>query len=151
MLRRAPRAPAMPVYTATSHEQATMKPSDSAAALAWPAPDAPPPAATAEASYREITPAELRAMPALVVVALKVPRAEDIFRSFRGVLSLSCSRELEPHLEALPPAAPLAVVCPDGEHSGHLALRLAQRGYTVYHVAGGLREWHFCNRQACSA
>ncbi|MBI3992399.1 MAG: rhodanese-like domain-containing protein [Candidatus Lambdaproteobacteria bacterium] len=128
-----------------------MKPSDSAAALAWNAPAATDPPPAEGASYREITPAELRSMPSLLVVALKVPRAEDIFRGFRAVLSLGCSREMEQHVEGLDPAAPLAVVCPDGEHSGRLALRLAARGYTVYHVAGGLREWHFCNRQACSA
>ena len=128
-----------------------MKPSDSAGALVWPVQDTANPPAAEGASYRELTPGELRAMPSLLVVALKVPRAAEIFRGFRAVLSLDCSRELEPHLDTLDRAAPLAVVCPDGEHSSRLALRLARRGYTVYHVAGGLREWHFCNRQACSA
>ncbi len=90
-------------------------------------------------------------MHGLTVVALKVPNATEIFAGFQRVLALAGSRDIDAYLPSLDPEQPVVVVCPDGQCSSRLALRLAERGYAVYHLAGGLHEWHFCMRQACSA
>jgi len=97
----------------------------------------------APGSYRELTPHEFHARRDMGVVLLKVPAGQD-FAAFGQVFTLGCSSEIESVLADWPCERPLGLVCETGECSSRLAIRLSKRGYTVYHLAGGLREWQRC-------
>jgi rhodanese-related sulfurtransferase len=97
----------------------------------------------APGSYRELTPHEFHARRELGVVLLKVPADQD-FATFRQVFPLGSSAEIESVLADWPCERPLGLVCETGECSSRLAIRLSKRGYTVFHLAGGLREWQRC-------
>lgn len=100
-------------------------------------------------SYRALLPAELERMPAATIVALKIADAPQLFAEFATVLVLPSARELAAQLAALPTGQPVVVVCPDGDCSSRVATRLANDGRTVYHLAGGLRDWNYHRRPAC--
>ena len=91
--------------------------------------------------YRELSPAEFRAMKSLRVVMLKTTDSPAKFSGYVEVVSVACSQELQPHLHRWSPGEAIGLVCPDGECSSRLAIRLSREGHAVYHLAGGLREW----------
>jgi rhodanese-related sulfurtransferase len=95
-------------------------------------------------SYGELTPHEFNARRQMGVVVLKAPAAAPQFAGFRRVFALGCSTEIDAVLADWPRESPLGLVCADGECSGRLAIRLSRQGYTVFHLAGGLREWQQC-------
>ena len=103
-----------------------------------------PAADRAPGCYRELTPHEFHAHKAMGVVVLKAPAAAAGFVGYRQVFSLGCSGEIDSVLADWPRERPLGLVCPDGECSSRLAIRLSRQGYTVLHLAGGLREWNQC-------
>jgi rhodanese-related sulfurtransferase len=94
--------------------------------------------------YRELTPHEFNLRKELTVVLLKDASAAGEFQGFREVLVLPNSQALEPFLAAWPADRAIGLVCPDGTCSSRLAIRLSRAGFPVYHLAGGLREWHQC-------
>lgn len=96
--------------------------------------------------FRELTSTEMNSMKELTIVALKVDGAATLFTGFHRVIALESSRNLEAHISQLEPGSPVAVVCPDGACSTRVATRLANQGHTVYHLAGGIRDWNFINR-----
>ncbi len=96
----------------------------------------------ASAGYLELTPQEFRARPDLLVVLVHAPQAQQEFAGFRAVLPLPACQLAAAYLREVPRDQPLGVVCPDGEASARLAIRLAREGYTVAHLCGGLQEWH---------
>jgi rhodanese-related sulfurtransferase len=100
-------------------------------------------------SYRALLPAELERMPSATIVALKIADASQRFAGFATVLALPSARDLAEHLAELPVGQPVVVVCPDGDCSSRVATRLANDGRTVYHLAGGLRDWNYHRRPAC--
>lgn len=100
--------------------------------------------------FRELAPTEMKSMKGLTIVALKVAGAATLFAGFHKVIALESSRNLEAHLSRLEPNRPIAVVCPDGTCSTRVATRLANQGRTVYHLAGGIRDWNFINRPSIS-
>ena len=100
-------------------------------------------------SYRELLPAELERMPSATIVALRIPDAPHLFPGFATVLALPSARDLAGHLAEMPAHQPVVVVCPDGDCSSRVATRLANNGRTVYHLAGGLRDWNHHRRPAC--
>ncbi len=100
-------------------------------------------------SYRALLPAELEQMPSAAIVALKIPDAPHLFPQFATVLALPSARDLGEHLAHLPVHQPVVVICPDGDCSSRVATRLANDGRTVYHLAGGLRDWNYHRRPAC--
>jgi rhodanese-related sulfurtransferase len=95
-------------------------------------------------NYRELTPHEFNARKDMGVVVLKAPAVAAEFGGFRAVFALECSAQIDTVLRDWPREAPLGLACPDGECSSRLAIRLSRQGYTVLHLAGGLREWHQC-------
>jgi rhodanese-related sulfurtransferase len=95
-------------------------------------------------SYRELTPHEFYARKDMGVVVLKAAAAAPEFSGFRKVFALGCSSEIDSALTAWPRETALGLVCPDGTCSSRLAIRLSRQGYTVFHLAGGLREWQQC-------
>jgi rhodanese-related sulfurtransferase len=78
----------------------------------------------------------------LVVLLLKAPHAAGEFSGFRGVVPLPNSQLAGHYVAELGRGQPVGLVCPDGECSSRLAIRLARAGFTVHHLAGGLREWY---------
>ncbi len=95
--------------------------------------------------YRELTPHEFNARKELGVVLLKTgDTIATEFQGFRAVYTLACSTEIDAVLSEWPRDAALGLVCADGDCSSRLAIRLSRQGYTVYHLAGGLREWRQC-------
>jgi rhodanese-related sulfurtransferase len=95
-------------------------------------------------SYRELTPHEFNARKEMGVVVLKAAASAPEFGGFRAVFALGCSSEIDAVLRDWPRDAALGLVCPDGDCSSRLAIRLSRQGYDVFHLAGGLREWHQC-------
>ena len=95
-------------------------------------------------SYHELSPHEFHARKDLGVVVLKASAAAGEFADFRAVYSLAGSNEIEAVLADWPRNLAIGIVCQNGECSGRLAIRLSKRGYQVYHLAGGLREWRQC-------
>ena len=101
-------------------------------------------AGQAAGSYRELTPHAFAAQANMGVILLKVPGGAAAFSAFRDVFSLDCSSEIDRVLAGWPRERAIGLVCMDGPCSGRLAIRLSRQGYTVYHLAGGLREWRQC-------
>ncbi len=73
---------------------------------------------------------------------MKCPQARDAFAGFRQVICVPDAQSLPAHLGALPSGQAVGIVCPDGDCSGRLAIRLSNLGHPVYHLSGGLREWY---------
>ena len=95
-------------------------------------------------SYRELSPHEFNERRDMGVVVLKSAAAAQEFSGFRQVFALGCSSEIDSVLTHWPRDKALGLVCPDGTCSSRLAIRLSRQGYTVFHLAGGLREWQQC-------
>ena len=93
-------------------------------------------------SYQELSPQEFFRRKELVVVLMKSTHAPPRFQGFREVIVVAHPRELTERLSGLAPGQPLGLVCPDGDCSGRLAIRLSNLGHPVYHLGGGLREWY---------
>lgn len=99
-------------------------------------------AGPAAAGYAELTAQQFAARKDLVVLLLKAPHAAGEFAGFRGVVPLPNSQLAGHYVAELGRSQPVGLVCPDGECSSRLAIRLARAGFTVHHLAGGLREWY---------
>jgi rhodanese-related sulfurtransferase len=99
------------------------------------------------ASFEELTPQQFGQRPELVVLLLHAPHGEHEFGAFRAVVPLPNSRVAAHYVAELPLDQPLGLVCPDGEASARLAIRLARQGRLVVHLAGGLAEW--CRLKDC--
>lgn len=93
-------------------------------------------------SYEELSPCEFNRRKELVVLLMKSPHALTAFEGFRQVIPIPNGQSASEHLAALDPGQALGIVCPDGDCSGRLAIRLSNLGFPVYHLAGGLREWY---------
>ena len=93
-------------------------------------------------SYQELSPAEFNHRKDLVVVLVRAPHAEQEFQGYRAVILLKDLRELSSCLEKFLPGQAVGIVCPNGDCSGRLAIRLSNLGYPVYHLGGGLLEWY---------
>lgn len=94
------------------------------------------------AGYTELTAQQFAARRELVVLLLKAPHAAGEFAGFQGVVPLPNSQLAAHYVVELGRNQPVGLVCPDGECSSRLAIRLARAGFTVHHLAGGLREWY---------
>ncbi len=99
-------------------------------------------------SYQELSPRELGRRKELVVLLVKAAHGSTGFEGYRAVHLLDGTQSLPSHLSRLPPGQPPGIVCPDGDCSGRLAIRLSKLGYPVYHLGGGLREWYHGFREA---
>ncbi len=64
-----------------------------------------------------------------------------------GALNIAHTRLL-PQLEKIPRARPLVVHCQKADRSPAAAALLAQHGFHVYHLAGGLRAWYAAGYEA---
>lgn len=115
--------------------------------------DAPenPAAPCGRGCYRELSPREFDRHKEMVVVLLKSEHALAEFTGFRALIYAPTGHEAEAHLGALAKGQAIGVVCPDGDCSGRLAIRLSNQGYPVYHLAGGLREWYHSFRDVRAA
>jgi hypothetical protein len=98
-------------------------------------------------SYEELSPREFSHHKELVVVLMKSPHALSEFEGFRAVIPVGGAQSLPAQLAGLEPGQALGIVCPDGDCSGRLAIRLSNLGYPVYHLGGGLREWYHSFRE----
>ncbi len=98
--------------------------------------------------FEELSPKEFNRHKEMVVLLMKAPAAAAEFSEFQAVLHIESPRELPARLENLKPGQALGIICPDGDCSGRLAIRLSNLGYPVYHLGGGLREWYHCFRKA---
>ncbi len=92
--------------------------------------------------YGEYSPQEFNRHKELVVVLMKAAHAEAEFEGFHTLISVGNSREVPARLAGLAADQPIGLVCPDGDCSGRLAIRLSSQGFRVYHLGGGLREWY---------
>jgi len=99
--------------------------------------------------FTELSPQEFATRKDLVVLLIKAPHAAPEFSGFRRVVPVACSsQELA---DVLDRRQPVGLVCEDGTCSGRLAIRLSQEGFTVVHLSGGLREWHYAFRTPAPA
>ncbi len=96
--------------------------------------------------YRELSPQEFNRQKDMVVVLLKADQARSEFADFHTLITISDAHQLKPYLARLPIDQTIGLVCPDGDCSGRLAIRLSNQGFRVYHLGGGLREWYHCCR-----
>ena len=78
----------------------------------------------------------------MVVLVVRAPHAARQFEGYRAVIPLDDVRGLPACLEKFPPGQAVGIVCPNGDCSGRLAIRLSKLGYPVYHLGGGLLEWY---------
>jgi len=92
-------------------------------------------------SYQELSPVEFNRRKEMVVVLLKSEQAIGSFEGFQGLLPATDVAHVLELVTTLPAGQPLGLVCPDGDCSGRLAIRLSNMGYPVYHLSGGLAEW----------
>jgi hypothetical protein len=93
-------------------------------------------------SYGELTAQQFCQRRDLTVVLLNAPHAESDFTGYRAVIPVPNGQLARHYLSGVEAGQPLGLVCPDGEWSARLAIRLARVGYSVFHMAGGLREWY---------
>jgi rhodanese-related sulfurtransferase len=113
-----------------------------------PAPDFPAGATVArlpgraQACYEELSAHQFSERRDLVVLLLKAPHAAGEFTGFRAVVPLPNGQVVGHYLAEVGRGQPVGLVCPDGECSSRVAIRLARLGYSVHHLAGGLREWY---------
>jgi len=92
-------------------------------------------------AYQEITAREFNDRKELVVIVLKAPEATGCFKGFRAVLSAPTPSDTDALLAGWPSGQPIGLICPDGDCSGRLAVRLSKKGHTIFHLSGGLSEW----------
>ena len=78
----------------------------------------------------------------MVVLLVRATHAEQEFRGYQAVIPLKDLRELSSCLENFPPGQAVGIVCPNGDCSSRLAIRLSNLGHPVYHLGGGLMEWY---------
>ena len=95
-----------------------------------------------QAGYEEMTAHQFAERKDLVVLLLKAPHAAGEFAGFRAVVPLPNGQVVGHYLAEVDQGQPVGLVCPDGECSSRVAIRLARLGYAVHHLAGGLREWY---------
>ena len=93
-------------------------------------------------SYQELSPTEFNHQKDMVVVLVRAAHAEQEFQGYQAVIPLNDLSELSSCLEIFPPGQAVGIVCPDGDCSGRLAIRLSNLGHPVYHLGGGLLEWY---------
>jgi rhodanese-related sulfurtransferase len=98
--------------------------------------------------FSELSPREFAQRKDLVVLLVKAPEAAAEFAGFRKVIAIPCTHELGDALAGIGPEQPIGLVCPDGDCTGRLAIRLSEDGYSVVHLSGGLQEWHHTFRSA---
>lgn len=98
----------------------------------------------APGAYHELSAQEFNARKNLAVVVLKDQSVLEEFIGFSAVHFLPSSKDFPIVLPDWPCERPIGLVCPDGACSSRLAVRLSRLGYTVYHLSGGLHEWHQC-------
>lgn len=101
-------------------------------------------ATPATGCYREVSPHEFNGRKELVVAVLKAEDAVGSFEGFSEVICFASAQELEAHFNGHSSGHSIGLVCPNGDCSGRLAIRLSRRGHTVVHLAGGLQEWYRC-------
>ena len=94
--------------------------------------------------YRELTPHEFNDHKAMSVLILKDESALEAFQGYASRHYLPDSSHIEALLADWPLERVIGLACPDGECSSRLAIRLSRQGYSVYHLAGGLKEWQNC-------
>jgi len=92
-------------------------------------------------SYEELSPTEFNRHKELVVVLLRSEHASTSFDGFNRLIPADDVAHVVELVSQLPAGQPIGLVCPDGECSGRLAIRLSNMGYPVYHLGGGLMEW----------
>lgn len=92
--------------------------------------------------YQELTAHQFAERRDLTVLLLKAPHAAEAFAGFHAVVPLPNGQLVGHYLAEVGPRQPVGLVCPDGECSSRVAIRLARMGYAVHHLAGGLREWY---------
>jgi rhodanese-related sulfurtransferase len=100
------------------------------------------PPGRAQACYEELSAHQFSERRDLVVLLLKAPHAAGEFAGFRAVVPLPNGQVVAHYLAEVGKGQPVGLVCPDGECSSRVAIRLARLGYSVHHLAGGLREWY---------
>ncbi len=93
-------------------------------------------------SYEELSPNEFNRHKELVVVLLKSHHALNEFTGFQALISISDPQQLQDHIAEFAPGQPIGLVCPNGDCSGRMSIRLSNLGVPVYHLGGGLREWY---------
>jgi len=93
-------------------------------------------------SYGELTALQFCQRRDLTVLLLNAPHAEADFAGYRAVIPVPNGQVAPHYLTGLVAGQPLGLVCPDGEWSARVAIRLSRLGYSVFHLAGGLREWY---------
>lgn len=96
----------------------------------------------APGSFRELSAHEFATRKELVVVLVKTGDAATRFQGYAGVEVVPACKAVEAYVARLPKDRPIGLVCPDGDCSSRMAIRLSRQGYRVYHLAGGLREWN---------
>jgi rhodanese-related sulfurtransferase len=101
-----------------------------------------------QAGYEELTAHQFAERRDLVVLLLKAPHAAGEFSGFRAVVPLPNGQVVGHYLAEIGAGQPVGLVCPDGECSSRVAIRLARLGYAVHHLAGGLREWYRLQQMA---
>jgi len=89
--------------------------------------------------FGELSPSEFNHRKDMTVILHRHPHAVGEFTGFRQVLSVQDCQDVEQMCRGLP--SPLGLVCENGQTSARMAIRLSQKGFTVYHLAGGLGEW----------
>lgn len=94
-------------------------------------------------SFKELSPHEFDARKDLVVLLIKAPDAVDEFQTFKNVISAVTLSEAMGELGQLPMDQPIGVVCQDGSCSARSAIRLSASGRPIFHLSGGLYEWHY--------
>ena len=94
------------------------------------------------ACFKELTPREFNRHKEMVVVLVRAEHARNEFDAFRDLIVISETRELDAYLDRLEAGQPIGLVCPNGECSGRMALRLSNKGFPVFHLGGGLQEWY---------
>ncbi len=103
------------------------------------------------ACYEELSAHQFADRRDLIVLLLKAPYAAGEFTGFRAVVPLPNGQVVGHYLAEVGQGQPVGLVCPDGECSSRVAIRLARLGYAVYHLAGGLREWYRLQRVGADA
>jgi rhodanese-related sulfurtransferase len=108
-------------------------------------------AAEPAACYEELTAHQFAEQRDMVVLLLKAPYAAGEFPGFRAVVPLPNGQLVGHYLAEVGPGQAVGLVCPDGECSSRVAIRLARQGYSVRHLAGGLREWYRLQQMGAQA
>ena len=92
-------------------------------------------------SFHELSAQEFARRTDLRVLVIKSPHSVHFFRRHAQVVAVEDGRGAEDYLRQWESPQIVGLVCPDGEISSRLAIRLSRQGHTVVHLAGGLKEW----------